>query len=355
MNELMLPKDRYPRPRIALETRLPYRSFQAQFFPLPPLSLGDLQLPGIVKKYTTEPVYDGFFPFHIPEKRLAIMKREVAGMQTLAPEMGAELMTASFYGQSEGVLEEYDDTVIAMREVPHEDKLEVMLHEGRVPGNFPVQAAQRIALFHHASPICTPLDTELDTFFLRLMANEAGLLTRFYPERWEEVTGWYRQTVRFMNEGDNREALRVRSRLLGSPIDAHGDLKTDNMVMIDGKLNIHDSVPAPLWRANDPLMDLYFLIADLELKGHDELARETLQLYLEMSRSLREEKLPKGISEREKGMLDRSDELMVLLSRVYRFTIPFRLAKILNTNGTTVINGELAHEKLVKSYEALNV
>ena len=97
MSELMLLENRSPMPRIDLGTRLrEFRSFQAYFYPLnEPRCFGEP--PRLVKKYTHEPVYDGFFPFHNPKARLDIMKREVTGMEILAPELAGEVISANFF------------------------------------------------------------------------------------------------------------------------------------------------------------------------------------------------------------------------------------------------------------------
>ena len=87
------------------------------------------------------------------------------------------------------------------------------------------------------------------------------------------------------NDEFARQKNRLEQRYLNGQIrECHGDLHLGNIALVDSRACPFDCIEFnPRYRWIDPLNDLAFLLMDLQLRGHPQLANRLLNRYLEQS------------------------------------------------------------------------
>jgi uncharacterized protein len=84
-----------------------------------------------------------------------------------------------------------------------------------------------------------------------------------------------------------RKTLFEKRFQSGQIRDCHGDLRTEHVYFIDGKVRIIDCIEFnERFRYEDPVSDLAFLAMDLDARGHEQTAHLLLTEYAERSRDV---------------------------------------------------------------------
>ncbi len=164
-----------------------------------------------------------------------------------------------------------------MRRMPAGGMLDVLLADGRAPGNLAEIIAERLIPFHnHGAPPCEGNPDEVTAMVLDVVTDNL-----------DELGGYPLAPVRLgLIQRSMREFIeRERSRLVertqdGWVRDGHGDLRCDHICIEPEGVQVFDCVEfnAEL-RCADVASDLAFLLMDLHRLGAGEVAGGLLQRY----------------------------------------------------------------------------
>lgn len=296
--------------RVLPEAKLPFQSFQATFYSID-------ELPGYIgKAYGHERIW-GIIPLDSPDEREAIIAEEIKLLQALAPQLNPSFAFLDFPNGSR-------EEAIVMRRVEPSGFLEEKLSRGeQVPLDAYQEIARKIADFHFRSEVCPPAEVlSMATFLLNLMHREMLILRERFS-RESPLYGNWENLIRTYIE-NNTQIFDRRQSLMGEPIYGHGDIKIPNIVFVPD-VGIIDPAPIKIWKINDRRMDAYFLAADLELSGFTEEASAYWEEY-NAAYNLHIKSM--GLSLEEQAEIRDSNKIIDMISRVYRLTIFYRLAKV---------------------------
>jgi len=189
------------------------------------------------------------------------------------------------------------ETLVCMRALPASGMLPEALREGRVDAELLARFAHDLARFHDGAPAEAAWGAA---------AGPEGL-----RRRWDDVLENADDLVGKVLSPSDRDLLcdfgarfvaaherLVRARQRGGRIrEGHGDLHTANLCLVDPPLPAvanAPAVPAGLYafdciefsahlRSNDVASEVAFLVMDLEMRGHRELAEAFVDAYEDAS------------------------------------------------------------------------
>jgi uncharacterized protein len=225
-----------------------------------------------------KPVDLGFLDFRTREAREAVCHREVELNRRLAPDV--YLGVADVTGPDGEVC----DHLVVMRRMPPERRLSTLVSQGAPVEGHLHRLAHLLAAFHasadrppEAAAVAGP-DGVLDLWRANGegLAQAAGGLVD--AGRLEQVG---RLAQRYVEGRRPLFDLRAGS---GRAVDGHGDLLADDVFCLDDGPRVLDCLEFDdHLRHGDVLLDLAFLVMDLERLGRPELGARFLDEYQELS------------------------------------------------------------------------
>lgn len=220
-----------------------------------------------------KPVRFLFVDYSTLEKRKSFCEREVELNRRLAPDVYLGVVPITRQGnilvlEGEGEPVEY---AVKMRRLPDENRLSRLLEANRLPENFWPNLVERLIRFYQSSAQgpevarwANPESVEED--WSQILSQVRGfppdLLT---PELWRKIESNF-------HEEWNRLLPWLEGRVSRAR-EGHGDLRMEHVYCFPEAvppkdLSIIDAVEFdPRYRCGDPLLDIAFLVMDLEAQG----------------------------------------------------------------------------------------
>ncbi|HUZ88574.1 MAG TPA: AAA family ATPase [Candidatus Acidoferrales bacterium] len=225
-----------------------------------------------------KPVKFGFLDFSTREARERACHREVALNRRLTPDV---YLGVADVGSADGTP---CDHLVVMRRMPADRRLATLVGRG-----LPVQdglraVARAAAAFHAACETSAPIAAAASPATVRAnwdanfreMAPFVGPVLD--PTEFARVEALARRYL-----DGRRDLFRQRMRD-GLVVDGHGDLKADDIFLLDDGPRILDCIEFDdRLRYGDVLADVTFLAMDLERLGAPDLGRKFLDWYVEFS------------------------------------------------------------------------
>jgi aminoglycoside phosphotransferase family enzyme/uncharacterized protein with PIN domain/predicted kinase len=228
-----------------------------------------------------KPVELGFLDFSTLELRRAYCEEEVRVNRRTAPSiyLGVQPVGAVAHGLRIGA-EPALDYVVAMRQFPHEARLDRRIGREPFGAAEEEELAHAIAGFHAGLAAVATADDEPERTVRPARNNfrhldPAGVSDRF-EQKLAVIEAWTLQ------EAESRgDAIRRRA-VAGHVRDCHGDLHLENIVRLDGRFVPFDAIEFnPELRRIDTANDIAFLAMDLLARGRQGNAYGVLGAWLE--------------------------------------------------------------------------
>ncbi|MEJ2400755.1 MAG: Mut7-C RNAse domain-containing protein [Xanthomonadales bacterium] len=228
-----------------------------------------------------KPVALGFLDFSTRALRRACCEEEVRVNRRTAPSiyLGVKPVGAAAHGPRIGVRPALD-YVVAMRQFPHEARLDRRIERAPFGAAEEEALAQAIADFH-AGLAAVPTVADEPERTVRPARNNfrhldpADVSDRF-AQKLAVIEGWTLQ------EAESRAAAIRRRAAAGHVRDCHGDLHLENIVCLDGRFVPFDAIEFnPELRRIDTANDIAFLVMDLLARGRPDSAYGVFGAWLE--------------------------------------------------------------------------
>lgn len=220
-----------------------------------------------------KPVRFLFVDYSTLEKRKTFCGREVELNRRLAPDVYLGVVpitrqgvTLSLEGEGEPV--EY---AVKMRRLPDENRLNRLLESNRLPKNFWPNLVERLIHFYQTSAqgpkVSRWADPEsVEEDWSQILSQVRGFPPDLLPpELWQKIeSNFHEEWSRLL------PWIAARKELAR---EGHGDLRMEHVYGFPGTvppkdLSIIDSVEFdPRYRCGDPMLDIAFLVMDLEAQG----------------------------------------------------------------------------------------
>jgi len=243
-------------------------------------------LTGPIAYKIKKPVDLGFLDFSTLDKRHADCLEEIRLNRRLAKSLylGVVAITGTTERPRLGGEDEAIEYAVRMRQFDPETQLDVLIGRGELTVVICQQLAERIARFHIDCPVA-PKDSDFGqaeniryaVFDNFIHLAETGILAE---ERvlLDDLHAWTQ-----MQHGRLIATFEKR-RATGHIRECHGDLHLANIALVDGEALPFDCLEFnPDLRWIDTISEMAFLIMDLDRRGRPDLARLTLNTYLEAS------------------------------------------------------------------------
>ena len=222
-----------------------------------------------------KPVRFLFVDYSTLEKRKSFCEREVELNRRLAPDVYLGVVPITRQGdtlalEGEGEPVEY---AVKMRRLPDDNRLNRLLESGRLPQNFWPNLVERLIRFYQTSTqgseVTRWADPEsVEEDWSQILSQVRGFPPDLLmPELWQKIEENF-------HEEWNRLLPWIEARK-GRAREGHGDLRMEHVYCFPGAappkdLSIIDSVEFdPRYRCGDPMLDIAFLVMDLEAQGFD--------------------------------------------------------------------------------------
>jgi hypothetical protein len=229
-----------------------------------------------------KPVDFGFLDFTTLEKRKHYCEQEVRLNQRLAQDTYIGVLPITYdgksfrMGQGGGEIVEY---AVKMKKIPEDLLMKSLFSRGELGEDHLTQIARVLAKFHLNAERSPEIDKFGDPEVFRINTDENFEQTQKYvnttitPENFQTLRQWtddfYRQKVDLFHERITSKKIR----------DGHGDLHMEHVCLTE-KLPIIDCIEFnDRFRYGDTLVDIAFLLMDLEYHGGKELARQLWGFY----------------------------------------------------------------------------
>ena len=241
-------------------------------------------LTGPIAYKIKKPVDLGFLDFSTLEKRHADCIEEIRLNRRLAETLYLDVIpiTGTVEQPRLGGIGTIIEYAVKMRQFDPKAQLDALLERGELPESVCLQLAERIARFHVDCPV-SPDDREYgqaETIRRTVFDNFLHLaemdVSPNEQARIDDLHEWTRR------QHDALISTFLERRADGHVRECHGDLHLANIALID-----EEPVPFDCLEFNadlrwiDTMSELAFLIMDLDRRGRPDLARLTLNTYLE--------------------------------------------------------------------------
>ena len=228
-----------------------------------------------------KPVELGFLDFSTLELRRAYCEEEVRINRRTAPSiyLGVRPVGAVAHGLRIGA-EPALDYVVAMRQFPHEARLDRRIGREPFGAAEEEELAHAIAGFHAGLAAVATADDEPERTVRPARNNfrhldPAGVSDRF-EQKLAVIEAWTLQKAESRGDAIRRRAVAGHVR------DCHGDLHLENIVRLDGRFVPFDAIEFnPELRRIDTANDIAFLVMDLMARGRQGNAYGVLGAWLE--------------------------------------------------------------------------
>jgi aminoglycoside phosphotransferase family enzyme len=229
-----------------------------------------------------KPVDFGFLDFTTLEKRKHYCEQEVKLNQRLAQDTYIGVMPVTYdgkhyrIGQDEGEIVEY---AVKMKKIPEELLMKSIFSRGELGEAHLREIARVLAKFHQHAERSPEIDKFGEPEVFRINTDENFEQTAKYmdttiaSEDFHTLREWTEDFYR------QKEDLFQERVLAGKIRDGHGDLHMEHVCLTE-KLSIIDCIEFnDRFRYGDTLVDIAFLLMDLEFHGGKDFARQLWSFY----------------------------------------------------------------------------
>ncbi len=281
----------------------------------------------VLKLYKNDEQLWGFIPLGDELYRAELTAAEVANLGVLGQAVNAVARITRTNGDWR------HDRVISMNKIPQKDFLIQRLKQNSATPTDLQNIADTVVDYQFVDKLCRPIqfkDGETMTTFLealllggefqdRLLPGEISILKSSLGNSPEQAH--YHEVItdslrRFSG------VIEQRSRQYGEPVLGHGDIKIDNIAVVNDKPVILDIAPWIDWRINDRRMDAAFLYADLMINGQEGLAHA---YWSEYDNEYKKRIGFDDLSPEEQQSTQLGINVLDAISLVYRYMILYRL------------------------------
>lgn len=233
-----------------------------------------------------KPIDLGFLNFTDPDKRRFYCDEELRLNRRFSPRLYLDTVaiTGSLETPAIGADGPLLDYAVCMRQFDPRQRLDRVAARGELRPEHIDALADELAQFHQAVP-ATPTDsdygevTEIRRPVLENFHQIEPLLAQgAHQDQVERIRRWTESTLLQI-----RDDLQER-RCEGWIRECHGDLHLENIALVEGKLQLFDSLEfnASL-RWIDTMSEIAFLVMDLDRRGFRPLAIRFMNRYLEQT------------------------------------------------------------------------
>jgi uncharacterized protein len=233
-----------------------------------------------------KPVDLGFLDFTTVDRRRADCEEEVRLNRRFSPDvyLGIVEVTEENGRYRVGVDDQAGEPAVWMRRLPEDGMLPEMLARGAADSRLARRIGQRLARFHATA------DTGLGVDEHGSPSTVAGN----WKENFDQMATFVGRTIspainehiRDYVEGflHDQQPLLERRVADGRVRDGHGDLHAASLCIVDGRIQMFDSLQfAPRFRCSDVAAEVAFLAMDFEHHGRADLAWSFVDEYVRVS------------------------------------------------------------------------
>lgn len=230
-----------------------------------------------------KPVDLGFADFSTLERRRALCEEEIRLNRRLAESIYLGVVpVGGSVDAPELFAEPAIEYAVKMRRFDADARLDRRIEAGQLGRAQVDDLAERIARFHAGLPADRDDQRHggAEAVIAAATENVADLV---------ELAGSDTERIAPLDDWTRRECERLEPRFAerkadGAVREGHGDLHTENLVWLDGRIVPFDALEFnPELRWIDVVNETAFLVMDLSVRGHPELAFEFLNRYLEVT------------------------------------------------------------------------
>lgn len=229
-----------------------------------------------------KPVDFGFLDFTTLEKRKHYCEQELRLNQRLAQDIYVGVMPITYdgkryrIGQGEGEIVEY---TVKMRKIPENLLMKSLFKRGELREGHLEEIAHVLATFHQHAERSPEIDKFGEPDVFRINTDENFEQTEKYMDRTiasEDFHALRQWTDDFYRQKEDLFQRRVGA---GKIRDGHGDLHMEHVCFTE-KLSIIDCIEFnDRFRYGDTLVDIAFLLMDLEYHGGKDFAHQLWTFY----------------------------------------------------------------------------
>jgi aminoglycoside phosphotransferase family enzyme len=229
-----------------------------------------------------KPVDFGFLDFTTLEKRKHYCEEEVRLNQRLAQDTYIGVLPITYDGKSFRLGQEGGEIVeyaVKMKKIPEDLLMKSLFMRGELGEEHLRQIARVLAKFHLNAERSREIDRFGDPEVFRINTDENFEQTQRYVDR--TIARQDFQTLRQWTDDFYRQQSNVfQERITAQKIrDGHGDLHMEHVCLTE-KLAIIDCIEFnDRFRYGDTLVDIAFLLMDLEYHGGEDLAHQLWRFY----------------------------------------------------------------------------
>lgn len=229
-----------------------------------------------------KPVDFGFLDFTTLEKRKHYCEEEVRLNQRLAQDTYIGVLPITYDGKSFRMGQEGGEVVeyaVKMKKIPEDRLMKSLFNRGELGEDHLRQIARVLAKFHLNAERSPEIDRFGEPEVFRINTDENFEQTRKYVDTtitWEDFQALRQWTDDFYRQQGDLFQERIISEKIR---DGHGDLHMEH-VCLTKKLAIIDCIEFnDRFRYGDTLVDIAFLLMDLEYHGGKDLAHQLWGFY----------------------------------------------------------------------------
>jgi len=233
-----------------------------------------------------KPMDFGFLDFSTLDRRKHFCEEELRLNSRLASKLYLDVLPITGtpdQPELNGTGEPFEYAV-RMRQFDQTDLLDARQEAGKLTPDLLNSLARQMAESHHQLPrvpdhkpfgapeaVFAAMQENFDQ--IRPLLSDAALL-----EQVDSLEAWTRTTFDLMKD------RITRRRKEGFVRECHGDLHLANITVYENEVTVFDCIEfSEPFRWIDVINDFAFLLMDLEARGENELANQTLNTYLEFS------------------------------------------------------------------------
>jgi aminoglycoside phosphotransferase family enzyme len=228
----------------------------------------------------------GFLDFLSLEKRAYYCHQEVELNRRLAEDIYLGVIPVRFDGRRYSLRSEQGEVVdyaVKMRRIPEDKLMKSLFEKGALTHTHLKKVAQVLAKFHSEARRSREIDTYGEPARFRVNTDENFDQVRKYvgttigKEEFQNLEAW---TDRFYQNNRNLFLERIEA---GKIRDCHGDLHMEHVCFTEKVLIIDCIEFNERFRYSDVLVDIAFLLMDLEYHGGGESSKLLWNEYKEIS------------------------------------------------------------------------
>ena len=248
-----------------------------------------------------KPLNLGFLDFSTLEKRKEQCQKEVAHNSLISPELylgvvavkqleNHQIRVVSVNKEKEGHLKingqgEIIEYAVQMKQMPHEETMDNLLKAGKVTSEHIRQLAQKIFQFHQKAPSNEAIASFGSVENIQFNWDENFQQTgKYVPELISQDHFQFMQEKVNLFIKNNKSLLqkRVKENKIKH---CHGDFHSANVFLTENEMYIFDAIVFnQRFPCSDIIAEIAFMAMDLEYHGREDLARQFIEEYRQLSR-----------------------------------------------------------------------